>query len=146
MLWFFAAEHWLHQPVQQLCPCSASVLTRCWALLVTCEGRLLPCLSGHKGMWGKFPGTEWANRVSHGRLWGLDKNYYCYPQVTCSQVLYIVNQWCQWYMWNSCLFFDTTLEKNCKLWIKWCLKSADLGKIYCAFQNREKLSILKVSE
>lgn len=94
MLCFFAVEHWLHEPVQQLCSCSTSVLARCWAFLVTREGGLLPCISGHERMWGKLPGAERANRVSHRRLWRLDKNYYCYPQVACSQVLYIVNQWC----------------------------------------------------
>lgn len=87
ILCFFAAQHWLHQPVQQLCSCSASVLARRWALLVPCEGRLLPCFARHERMWGKLPGAERADCVSHGRLWGLDKNYYCYPQVSCSQVL-----------------------------------------------------------
>lgn len=112
LLCFFAAEHRLHQPVQQLCSRSASVLARCWALLVAREGGLLSCISRHKGMWGKLPRAEWANHISHRRLWGLDKNYYCYPQVACSQVLSIVSHRCHWYPWVSYLFFDVTGGKK----------------------------------
>lgn len=146
MLCFFAAEHWLHQPVQQLCSRPAPVLAWRWALLVTGEGGLLPCISGHERMWGKLPGAERADRVSYRRLWGLDKNYYCYPQVACSQVLYIVNQWCQWYLWISCLFFDATLGKSYKLWIKAVLKIGRSGKNILCSPKWEKLSILKVPE
>lgn len=146
MLCFFAAEHWLHQPIQQLCSRPAPVLAWRWALLVTGEGGLLPCISGHERMWGKLPGAERADRVSHRRLWGLDKNYYCYPQVACSQVLYIVNQWCQWYLGISCLFFDATLGKSYKLWIKAVLKIGRAGKNILCSPKWEKLSILKVPE
>lgn len=146
MLCFFAAEHRLHQPVQQLCSRPAPVLARRWALLVAREGGLLPGISGHQRMRGKLPGAERADRVPHGRLWGLDKNYYCYPQVACSQVLCIVNQWCQWYPWISCLFFDATLGKSYKLWIKAGLKIGRSGKNIMWSPKREKISILEVSE
>lgn len=90
-LCFFAAEHWLHQPVQQLCPRAAAVLPRCWALLVTGEGRLLPRVPGHQGLRGQLPGAQRALRLPHRGLWGLDQSYYCHPQVACSQVWCTVN-------------------------------------------------------
>lgn len=91
------AKHRVCQSVQQCCPSSPSILSRCWCVLVSGERRLLPSVCRQR-MWRKLQRAEWAHYVSHGGLWRMDKNHHCYSKISCIQVATI------FIMCHSCCF------------------------------------------